>query len=109
MALTQEALKAEREQWEKTVEILFIGEAFQTHPELRGITLLLVTGVQYLIVQARTTRIFGGIDVQSEGGLSKIKASLTAASRSGPGTNPSLRLPASPKIPGTRLAFFDSK
>jgi AcrR family transcriptional regulator len=75
-------LEDEREQWGDKVEMLFGGEAFRSRPELRGITLLLVAGVQYLLVRARTIRLFGGIDLQSEAGWAGLKASLRAASRS---------------------------
>jgi AcrR family transcriptional regulator len=74
-------LETEREQWGEKVEMLFVGEAFNARPELRGITLLLVAGVQYLLVRARTIRVFGGIDLQSDAGWATLKASLNAASR----------------------------
>jgi AcrR family transcriptional regulator len=74
-------LEAEREQWGEEMETIFGGEAFRSHPELRGITLLLVAGVQYLLVRARTIRIFGGIDLRSDAGWAALKASLGAAAR----------------------------
>ena len=74
-------LEDEREQWGEQVEILFGGDAFRSRPELRGITLLLVAGVQYLLVRARTVRVFGGIDLRSDAGWAALKASLSAASR----------------------------
>lgn len=72
-------LEAEREQWGEEMEMLFGGEAFRSRPELRGITLLLVAGVQYLLVRARTIRVFGGIDLHSDSGWAALKASLYAA------------------------------
>ena len=74
-------LEDEREQWGEQVERLFGGDAFRARPELRGITLLLVAGVQYLLVRARTVRVFGGIDLRSDAGWAALKASLNAASR----------------------------
>jgi AcrR family transcriptional regulator len=74
-------LEVEREQWGEKIEKLFGGEAFRARPELRGITLLLVAGVQYLLVRARTVRVFGGIDLRSDAGWAALKASLNAASR----------------------------
>ena len=74
-------LEDEREQWGEQVEMLFGGDAFRARPELRGITLLLVAGVQYLLVRARMVRVFGGIDLRSDAGWAALKASLNAASR----------------------------
>ena len=74
-------LEAEREEWGERIERLFGGEAFRSRPELRGITLLLVAGVQYLLVRARTIRVFGGVDLRSDAGWAALKASLNAASR----------------------------
>lgn len=74
-------LEVEREQWGEKIEMLFGGEAFRSRPELRGITLLLIAGVQYLLVRARTVRVFGGIDLRSDAGWAALKASLNAASR----------------------------
>lgn len=73
-------LEAEREQWGEAVEQRFAGEAFRSRPELRGITLLLVAGIQYLLVRARTIRVFGGIDLQTDAGWAALKASVRAAS-----------------------------
>lgn len=72
-------LEAEREIWGEQVEALLGGEEFRRRPELRGVTLLLVAGVQYLLVRARTIRIFGGIDLRSDAGWASIKASLRDA------------------------------
>jgi AcrR family transcriptional regulator len=69
-------LEAEREHWGAQAEALFGGEEFRRRPHLRGITLLLVVGVQFLLVRARKTRVFSGIDVSSDAGWSAIKASV---------------------------------
>jgi AcrR family transcriptional regulator len=72
-------LEAEREQWGEQVEALFGGDDFRRAPQLRGLTLVLVAGVQYLLVRARTIRVFGGLDLKSDAGWAAIKASLRAA------------------------------
>ncbi len=71
-------LEAEREQWGFQAEALFGGADFERMPQLRGITLLLVAGVQYLLVRSRKIRIFGGIDLQSDAGWAALKASVAA-------------------------------
>jgi AcrR family transcriptional regulator len=71
-------LETEREQWGEQVEKLFGREALSSHPELRGVTLMLVAGVQYLLVRARTIRIFGGIDLHTDAGWAMLKASIRA-------------------------------
>lgn len=72
-------LETEREQWGEQVETLFGREAFSSRPELRGITLMLVAGVQYLLVRARTIRVFGGIDLHTDAGWAMLKASIRAS------------------------------
>jgi AcrR family transcriptional regulator len=74
-------LEAEREHWGAQAEALFGGEEFQRLPHLRGVTLLLVVGVQYLLLRARKTRVFSGIDVGSDAGWSAIKASVAGVAR----------------------------
>jgi AcrR family transcriptional regulator len=69
-------LEAEREQWGFQAEALFGGADFERAPQLRGITLLLVAGVMYLLVRARKIRIFGGIDLQSDAGWAALKDSV---------------------------------
>ena len=71
-------LEAEREQWGFQAEALFGGEDFERAPQLRGITLLLVAGVVYLLVRARKIRIFGGIDLQSDAGWAALKAAVAS-------------------------------
>ena len=69
-------LETEREQWGVQAEALFGGEDFERAPQLRGITLLLVAGVMYLLVRARKIRIFGGIDLHSDAGWAALKAAV---------------------------------
>jgi AcrR family transcriptional regulator len=69
-------LEAEREQWGFQAEALFGGAEFERMPQLRGITLLLVAGVQYLLVRSRKVPIFSGIDLQSDAGWAALKASV---------------------------------
>lgn len=74
-------LEAEREAWGEQVERLLGGEDFRRRPHLHGLTLLLVAGVQYLLVRARTIRVFGGIDLSGDAGWQAIKAALRAAAQ----------------------------
>jgi AcrR family transcriptional regulator len=69
-------LEDEREQWGAEAETLLGGDEFKRRPHLRGITLLWVAGVQYLLVRARKIRVFGGIDLGSDAGWALFKASL---------------------------------
>ena len=73
-------LETEREQWGEAVQAAIGGPSFQRRPELLGITLLLVAGVQYLLVRSRTIRIFGGLDLRSDAGWAALKQSLRAMS-----------------------------
>jgi AcrR family transcriptional regulator len=72
-------LEAEREQWGEQVAALLGGPELASRPELRGLTLLLLAGVQYLLVRARRIRIFGGIDITSDAGWAQLKASMRAS------------------------------
>jgi AcrR family transcriptional regulator len=69
-------LETEREQWGAQVEALFGGADFERAPQLRGITLLLVAGVMYLLVRARKIRVFGAIDLHSDAGWATLKAAV---------------------------------
>jgi AcrR family transcriptional regulator len=71
-------LEAEREEWGAEAARVLGGPAFEQAPHLRGVTLLLVAGVQYLILRARRVRIFGGLDIQSDAGWAELKASIRA-------------------------------
>ncbi len=69
-------LETEREQWGEQVEVSIGGADFQKRPQLRGVTLLLVSGVMYLLLRARTIRIFGGLDLRSDEAWAGLKASV---------------------------------
>ena len=69
-------LEAEREAWGEQASRLLGAKEFIARPELRGLTLLLIAGVQYLLVRSRTIRIFGGIDIQSDDGWATLKTSV---------------------------------
>ncbi len=69
-------LEAEREAWGEQASRLLGGDEFVRRPELRGLTLLLVAGVQYLLVRSRRIRIFGGIDIRSDAGWATLKAAV---------------------------------
>jgi len=69
-------LEAEREAWGAQAESTIGGDAWQRQPQLRGLTLLLVAGVQHLLVRARTISIFGGLDLRSDAAWALLKASL---------------------------------
>jgi len=71
-------LEIEREQWGAQAEALLGGADFERAPQWRGITLLLVAGVQYLLVRSRKIRIFSGLDLQSDAGWATLKASVAA-------------------------------
>ena len=47
----------------------------------QGITLLLVAGVQYLLIRARKIRVFGGLDLKSNGDWEKLKGSVRAMAK----------------------------
>jgi AcrR family transcriptional regulator len=79
-------LVAEREQWGFQAEALFGGAEFERMPQLRGITLLLVAGVQYLLVRSRKVRVFSGIDLQSDAGWATLKASVAGMAQTMLGT-----------------------
>ena len=69
-------LEAEREAWGEQASRLLGGDEFSRRPELQGLTILLVAGVQYLLVRSRRIRIFGGIDIQSDDGWEGLKAAV---------------------------------
>ena len=69
-------LETEREEWGAQAGRLLGGDAWTEHPELRGITLLLVAGVQYLLVRSRKIRIFGGLDIRSDADWAALKTAL---------------------------------
>jgi AcrR family transcriptional regulator len=69
-------LEAEREAWGEQASRLLGGEEFAHRPELQGLTILLISGVQYLLLRSRRVRIFGGIDIQSDEGWTELKAAV---------------------------------
>lgn len=69
-------LEAEREAWGQEASRLLGGKEFAQRPELQGLTILLISGVQYLLLRARRIRIFGGIDIQSDAGWAGLKAAV---------------------------------
>jgi AcrR family transcriptional regulator len=74
-------LETEREQWGLRAEEVLGGAEWRDRPHLRGTTLLWVAGVQYLLVRARTIRIFGGIDLRTDAGWQALKDSLRESAR----------------------------
>jgi AcrR family transcriptional regulator len=74
-------LEHEREQWGAEAEAVFGGEEFERRPHLRGITLLLVAGVQYLLIRSRKIRVFGGLDLRSDDDWEKLKGSVRAMAK----------------------------
>ena len=71
-------LEAEREAWGEDAARLLGGAEFSRLPELRGITLLLIAGVQYLLLRSRKIRVFGGLNIQSDAGWAALKAAVRA-------------------------------
>lgn len=74
-------LEAERESWGAQAEALFGGDDLARAPHLRGITLLLVAGVMYLLVRARKIRIFGAVDLHSDAGWAELKGAVAGMAR----------------------------
>ena len=75
-------LEDEREQWGKQVALLLGESPTARAPELRSLTLLLISGVQYLLMRSRTIRTFGGVDVQSDAGWAALKHGIKAMANS---------------------------
>ena len=71
-----EILEAEREAWGEEATHVLGGEDFATRPYMRGVTLLLVAGVQYLALRSRKIRVFGGVDLRSDEGWDELKRSI---------------------------------
>jgi AcrR family transcriptional regulator len=69
-------LESEREAWGEEASRLLAADEFARRPALRGLTLLLVAGVQYLLVRSRKIRIFGGLELKSDAGWDELKASI---------------------------------
>src|SRR6187431_2401331 len=69
-------LESEREAWGEEASRLLAAGEFARSPALRGLTLLLVAGVQYLLVRSRKIRIFGGLELKSDAGWDELKESI---------------------------------
>ena len=69
-------LESEREAWGEEASRLLAADEFARRPALRGLTLLLVAGVQYLLVRSRKIRIFGGLELKSDAGWDELKESI---------------------------------
>lgn len=69
-------LESEREAWGAEASRLLAAREFARRPELRGLTLLLVAGVQYLVVRSRTIRTFGAIDISADAGWAELKTAV---------------------------------
>jgi AcrR family transcriptional regulator len=69
-------LESERERWGEEASRLLAAKEFSRRPELQGLTLLLIAGVQYLLLRSRKIRIFGGVDIASDAGWAELKAAI---------------------------------
>jgi len=69
-------LETERENWGAEAARLLGDDVWEQRPALRGVTLLMVAGVQYLLVRSRTIRLFGGLDIRSDRDWATLKASV---------------------------------
>lgn len=74
-------LEDERERWGKQVATLLGEPTLANAPEVRSLTLLLISGVQYLLMRSRTIRAFGGLDVQSDAGWAALKQGISHMAR----------------------------
>ena len=74
-------LETERENWGAEAARLLGDDVWDQHPALRGVTLLIVAGVQYLLVRSRTIRLFGGLDIRSDRDWAALKASVRELAR----------------------------
>ncbi len=80
-ALT-EILEERREEWGEEVSRALASVAdYETHPELIPLTNILTAGVQHLLIRSRSTRYYGGIDIQSDEGWMAIKYSIKEMAR----------------------------
>ena len=74
-------LEAQREEWGQRASRMIGGDEYAARPELRGLILLLVCGVQYLMIRSRNLEIFGGVNVASDEGWEEIKRSVRLAAK----------------------------
>ena len=73
-------LEEQREAWGEQASLLLGGDEFARRPELLGLALLLVAGVQYLLVRSRMIRVFGGVDLRSDEGWDELKTAVRSMS-----------------------------
>ena len=71
-------LESERQAWGEEASRMLAGKEFAARPELQGLTILLISGVQYLLVRSRKIRVFGAIDITSDAGWAELKAAIRA-------------------------------
>ncbi len=71
-------LEAEREAWGHEAAHLLGGREYAEHPYLAGVLLVIVAGLQFLLLRARHTAVFSGLDLQTDAGWAQIKAALRA-------------------------------
>lgn len=69
-------LETEREQWGEEAARVLGGKELAERPELQGLTILLIAGIQYLLLRSRKIRVFGGVDLQSDAGWAQLKESV---------------------------------
>lgn len=74
-------LEAEREQWGEEASRVLGGPEMQARPFVQEVTLLLVAGVQYLLLRSRSTRIFGGVDIQADAGWERLLGAVRTLSQ----------------------------
>ena len=78
-----EILEAVREAWgEKVSAALGVDDAVDP-ATLGALAVLAVAGAQYLLVRSRRTTIFGGIDITSDAGWDRLKATVRSVTRRG--------------------------
>ena len=87
-------LETEREQWGEEAGRVLGGADWARRPEMQGLTILLIAGVQYLLLRSRKIRVFGGVNLQSDAGWDTLKASVRALAEkmlAGPAPGPPKR------------------
>jgi AcrR family transcriptional regulator len=72
-------LESEREAWGEEAARVLGGGEFEARPQLRGLTLLLIAGVQYLVLRARRIRVFGGLDLHDDAAWATLLGSIRSA------------------------------
>ena len=74
-------LETEREEWGRTASRILGAGEFAARPDLQGLTVLMIAGVQYLLIRSRGIRVFGGIDIRSDAGWQELKAAVRHMAR----------------------------